>query len=64
MHQVRFGGMHGKQLTADNQQNHSNEDDVTDNEKLKTDPRLPASMVASAVGTDRDLAAQYNIIAF
>jgi hypothetical protein len=40
LHQVRFGGMHGRKRTADNRQNNSrlsSDDDTTDDEELQTD---------------------------
>ncbi len=37
MHQVRFGGMHGRKRAADNQQNNFSDYEATDDEELKTD---------------------------
>jgi hypothetical protein len=38
MHQVRFGGMHGRMRAADNLQNDFRDDEVRDDEELLTDP--------------------------
>jgi hypothetical protein len=38
MHQVRFGGMHGRKQAADTLQINSSDDEVTDDEELLTDP--------------------------
>jgi hypothetical protein len=38
MHQVRFGGMYGRQRAADIRQNNSSDDEVTDDEELRSEP--------------------------
>ena len=44
MHQVRFGGLYGRKRFADSRQNNSSEDEVTDDEELRSDPSLSSRL--------------------